>query len=93
LPGAAKLNFTYTAEELCASSVMANGITSNRPNLQCVLGKTFYVFKTTKQFPSGSSDSMKDNTGNTNAGKAIISSIYELTNFSLHCKKLYKKKQ
>lgn len=71
---------------------MANGITLNKPNVQCILGKTFYIFKTTKRFPSGSNDSMKDNMGNNNAEKAIVSSIYELINFSLHCKNLYQKK-
>lgn len=92
LLGAAKLNFASTAEELWARSGMANGITLNKPNMQHVLGKTFYVFKTTKLSPSGSNDSKEDNMGNNNAEKATGSSVYELINFSLRCKNLYKKK-
>lgn len=58
----------------------ADGISLNKPNVQCILGKTFYVFKTTNRSPSGSNDSMKGNTGNNNAEKAGVSSTYELIN-------------
>lgn len=60
----------------------------NNPNAQCIVGKTFYVLKTVKRFPSGSNESMKENMRNNNAEKAFVTSIYELINFSLYCKNL-----
>lgn len=71
---------------------MANGFTLNKPNVQRILRKTFCAFKTTKQFPGGSNNSMKDDMGNNNAEKATVSSISELINSSLRRKDLYKKK-
>lgn len=85
---AAKRNFAYTADELWASSTMANEITLYKQNVQRIPRKTFSVFRTAKKFPRGSNNNMKDNMGNSNAEKAIVCSTYELINFSLYCKKL-----
>lgn len=82
------MHFASTAVELWASSVMANGMALNNWNVQCILGKTFHVFKTAKRFPGGSNENMKENTMNNNAEKALVASIYELINFSLYCKNL-----